>query len=165
MRIRTGCVIGLLVMAASPLPLAQGNVLGFSESAIKRNATARTMPEYPASSVASAKSGVAVAGLVTNPAGSVTDVTILEAPDQATGAAVREALMQWRFGPVTVQGRSEPYGLRPRGHCRDTRQARVGVEKLAHSGEEDGVVVRDEYRGASLYRGHVRPFRLDAEEW
>jgi len=112
MWIRTGGVIGVFVMAASSLPLAQGNVVRLSESAIKRNATARTMPEYPASSVASATHGVAVAGLVTRPDGSVTEVTILEAPDQAIGAAVREALMQWRCGPVTVQGRSEPHGLR-----------------------------------------------------
>jgi hypothetical protein len=82
-----------------------------SESSIRRVATSKPMPLYPAESLASKRTGVAVAAIASEPDGRVTRITVLEAPDEATGAAVEEALAKWVIPPVTVAGRPQPYGV------------------------------------------------------
>lgn len=103
-----GMVAGV-VAAATTSTFAQA---GMSEFGIRRVATTTPMPSYPAASVANGSSGVSVAAIVSGPDGSVTSVTILEAPDDAIAEAVRQALLAWRIPPRTIQGRSEAMGVR-----------------------------------------------------
>ncbi len=76
---------------------AQAQTGKTSEVTLRRMALTSVTPTYPASSVKAGLSGIAVADLVTAPAGDVQSVEILEAPDPAIGEAVRAALGQWKF--------------------------------------------------------------------
>jgi TonB family protein len=82
------------------------------ESTIRRLATATPKPSYPAASAAKRVTGVAVAAIVSAPDGRVTEVEMLEAPDELIGRAVQDALRLWRIEPMTVVGRPEKYGVR-----------------------------------------------------
>ncbi|HXG33377.1 MAG TPA: energy transducer TonB [Bryobacteraceae bacterium] len=66
------------------------------------------MPEYPKASRERGITGVAVAELVTDVAGSVHKVRILEAPDEGIGRAVAAAVRQWRFPSLKVKGQPVP---------------------------------------------------------
>jgi rhodanese-related sulfurtransferase len=110
----------VLALAIAPLFIAtisnpghaqQPNVVRMAESGIKRVATSRTMPIYPAQSVPRKSSGVAVAAIMSGADGRVTNVIVLEAPDEAIAEAVRDALMKWQIPPTTVLGRPELYGV------------------------------------------------------
>jgi hypothetical protein len=90
----------------------QANVVRFAESGIRRAATSKPLPRYPPASLAAKRIGVAVAAVVSDPSGRMASVTILESPDEAIGAAVRDALVQWVVPAVTVSGRTEPFGVR-----------------------------------------------------
>lgn len=102
----------LLVSVPAGGAARQARTISMSEFTIRRVATSKPMPVYPAESVARKRSGVAVAAITSEAHGRVTTVTVLEAPDDAIGAAVRDALLKWEIPPTTVAGRPEPYGVR-----------------------------------------------------
>lgn len=93
-------------------PLAHGQqkptVIRVSELSLRRAAIKTVMPAFPQESIAKRAKGVVVAELVFDPTGDVFRARILEAPDSLTGAAVLEAVKQWKFRPQSVQG-SEVY--------------------------------------------------------
>jgi hypothetical protein len=89
----------------------QTSTVGMAESSIRRIATSKPMPVYPAESLAAKRTGVAVAAIASAPDGRVTRIIVLEAPDEATGAAVQDALSKWVIPPATVAGRPQPYGV------------------------------------------------------
>lgn len=101
--------LGCLVALTATVGLAQ---IGMGESGLRLSATHKPLPTYPAASIAKGTSGVSVATVVSGPEGNVTSVTILEAPDEAIGEAVRAALLAWKIPPVTRVGRSGASGLR-----------------------------------------------------
>lgn len=103
-------LIGALVVLLSGAAAVHAQGVGVSESSMWRMADRQPMPVYPPASVQQRHSGVVVAFVVATPAGPVVRVDILEAPDPDIAAAVKAALMQWTFKPVTVSGRPEPYG-------------------------------------------------------
>jgi hypothetical protein len=72
----------------------------------------KPLPDYPASSLSLKVTGVAVASVTSGVDGRMSNVTMLEAPDEAIGASVRSALMTWEIPPTTVLGESEPRGIR-----------------------------------------------------
>jgi rhodanese-related sulfurtransferase len=89
-------------IALSALALAvmapQARTILASEGGLRQMALTSVTPSYPASSVKAGVSGVAVAAVVTSTTkGGAPAVEILEAPDQAIGDAVREALGKWTF--------------------------------------------------------------------
>jgi TonB family protein len=90
----------------------QSPIVSMGEFSARRAATRKVTPAYPAASVARKSAGVAVASFTSDPSGKVQSVTILEAPDEAIAAAVREAVEAWEFSPITVMGESGPSGLR-----------------------------------------------------
>lgn len=102
-------LVGCLVVLAAADTFAQA---GMAESGIRRFASHKPLPAYPAASVAKGSSGVAVAAIVSGPEGNVTSVTLLEAPDEAIADAVRTALLAWKIPPMTVSGRNEAMGVR-----------------------------------------------------
>jgi len=106
--------IALLVVLMVPFvsDARQSNTVGMAESSIRRVATKRPLPAYPAESIARKSSGVAVAAVASGVDGRMASVTVLEAPDDAIAAAVREALLAWEIPSTKVMGRSEPYGIR-----------------------------------------------------
>lgn len=60
------------------------------------------LPAYPAVAVRARAHGVAVARIFVSSAGEVTRVEILQAPDAAIRAALRSALLKWRFHPIVI---------------------------------------------------------------
>ncbi len=80
-----------------------------AEVSLRRLATSKPMPVYPASSIARKVSGVAVAAVIVGVDGHMRMVEILQAPDAPTGAAVKAALTRWICTPVQVQGRTEQF--------------------------------------------------------
>lgn len=108
---RTALSSSLLAAVLSTGVMAQSNTVKMAESSIRRVATAKPAPAYPATSLQQKRSGVAVARIASHPDGRMATVTVLEAPDDATGAAMQAALMTWVIPPVTVAGRSEQHGV------------------------------------------------------
>ena len=111
-------LIGLAVMALTAQPGVetagprQSETVRMQESSIRRIATRKPMPVYPAESIARKSAGVAVAAIRSGIDGRVADVSLLEAPDEAIAASVRTALLAWEIPATTVAGRTEPYGVR-----------------------------------------------------
>jgi TonB family protein len=108
------CALGALLIVSIPVvgTADQTNTVRMAESGIRRVATSKPMPVYPAESRARKAGGVAVAAIVSGEDGRVTTVSVLEAPDAAIGAAVRDALLKWEIPAMTVTGRPERYGVR-----------------------------------------------------
>jgi TonB family protein len=105
--------LGLLaVLSGAITPIdAQVRTVKMAESSIRRVARHKTMPTYPPPSLSQKHSGVAVAAIATDENGRVSTVSLLQAPDDAIGEAVRTALLQWEIDPVTVSGRTERFGV------------------------------------------------------
>jgi hypothetical protein len=68
-----------------------------SEIFLRSIATTVAVPLYPESAIRKNASGVAVADVVVNEDGRAGGVTILEAPDPAIAASLRDALYSWTF--------------------------------------------------------------------
>ena len=77
-------------------------VFNMGEEEHRNHAINHPLPIYPESSLREGKEGVAVAAIVADRDGRVEDVELLEAPDEAIGRAVQEALVQWTFHPGRV---------------------------------------------------------------
>jgi outer membrane biosynthesis protein TonB len=97
-----GCVAGLILMASCSHsgPAADQNapvVIRWPEANLRAKATSIVEPTYPLGSHAC---GVAVAELELAPDGSVTESTVLEAPDPRAQAAVADAVSKWRFAVI-----------------------------------------------------------------
>jgi TonB family protein len=78
-------------------PSIRTNDQGLRQLAIKA-----PPPIYPASAVANNIMGVVVAAVTIDVQGKLKSVKIVESPDAATGRAVRDAVTQWVFRPLTV---------------------------------------------------------------
>lgn len=64
------------------------------------------LPTFPSYSLSRGSTGVMVANVTVNKEGTVSGVTILEAPDELIASAVRDEFKKWRFHPVTLPGGS-----------------------------------------------------------
>jgi hypothetical protein len=84
-------------------PVAQ-RLVRVSEWSMRRSAVESPVPDYPPASLEAGVTGVAVAAVAFSADGPMTTVVILESPDEHTGAALREALLRWRFTPVWYPG-------------------------------------------------------------
>lgn len=74
-------------------------VLRMGEDEHRKHLINGSLPTYPASSLRSGREGVAVASIVAGRDGQVETIELLQAPDEAIGRAVEEALEQWTFTP------------------------------------------------------------------
>lgn len=97
----------LTALAASILP-AQ-SIVKTSERSVRARATNKIMPAYPSTSLRAKAEGVAVALIEANPAGTVETVRVLQAPDDAIAAAVRDAVKQWTVPELKVAGSAQHY--------------------------------------------------------
>jgi rhodanese-related sulfurtransferase len=104
-------VVFLSFMSALPGEQAQSNLVVKGEFTIRRLATNKPLPAYPPESVAKKRAGVAVAAIRSDASSRVIEARILEAPDEAIGVAVRDALLTWVIPPTMVAGRPEPQGI------------------------------------------------------
>jgi TonB family protein len=75
-------------------------------SLVRRSVT----PTYPAGSLRARAGGVAVARVNTDELGHVTAVSVLDAPDAAIKASVRQALHEWSF-ELKPKAIGRPYGV------------------------------------------------------
>src|SRR5215472_9411923 len=65
-------------------------------------ATAAPAPIYPAAALAKKVTGVAVAAILLDRNGHLQSLIVLQAPDDAIGQSVHDALMRWTFRPIGV---------------------------------------------------------------
>lgn len=79
-----------------------------SEGNLRKIALKTVMPKYPVESIKRRAKGVAVARLVFDTAGIVTEVEILEAPDELIKKATIEAVKQWTFKPTRAHDEHGP---------------------------------------------------------
>lgn len=84
----------------------------FSEAGLRKTATHAPFPDYPPASLAKKTGGVAVVSLRVGFDGRVEQLDVVEAPDSAIGAAVRNAVQRWTFRPATVGTAPEPWKVR-----------------------------------------------------
>lgn len=64
----------------------------------RAHTAAAALPEYPASARKAGHTGRVTADVLVSPQGKVTDVTIIEAPDEAIADSVKSAVGRWVFG-------------------------------------------------------------------
>ena len=95
-------VLFLLLAVPSCSDMHRPPLLSTDEIGLRRTATHRVVPAYPAKSVASRSAGVAVLSISVRPDGTVSNATALQAPDANIAAEARRAALQWRFVPPTV---------------------------------------------------------------
>lgn len=72
------------------------------------------LPEYPAVSQKAGHSGRVAADVLVTPDGKVTEVNILESPDEAIGNSVRAAVMKWVFKPFKPKESHGPFVVKGR---------------------------------------------------
>jgi TonB family protein len=70
-----------------------------NDEGLRKLATTSPAPAYPPASLAKKVAGVVVAAVLFDAKGATEVVDILQSPDAETGRAVRDAVMQWKFGP------------------------------------------------------------------
>lgn len=99
----------MLVLAACGI----GKPAVVAEARLWQLAKHPTLPLYPAASIARGSSGAAVAELSIERDGTVSGVTIPEAPDQDIARAVAASVRAWRFEPFKPQSTNQ--ALRVRG--------------------------------------------------
>lgn len=75
-----------------------------SEGVLRRAGVKVVVPEFPAESVRANQSGVAVAKIDLNQRGELVHIDILQAPSKLIAEAVRTAVLQWKFSPVSSGG-------------------------------------------------------------
>lgn len=80
-------------------------IVRVGEDGIRASASKIVMPQYPESSRKKRVQGVAVAELVYSGNGDVTNVKVLESPDNDVRQAVIDAIKQWKFRPSTIKGK------------------------------------------------------------
>ena len=89
----------------------QANVPGTGwtmERVLREQATKTVRPEYPETALKHHQVGVAVVNIHLATDGSVSRARILEAPSEAIGQSVCDAVLQWRFNPILgAEGKPE----------------------------------------------------------
>lgn len=85
-------------------------VITVAEDGIRKSAAKTVMPTYPKESLKKQTKGVAVAEVQYDGNGNVSDVKILESPDEETGKFVAVAMRQWKFTPSKLN--DEPVSIR-----------------------------------------------------
>ena len=95
--------VGSLTAASKSLIVVQ-NVARVPEGVLRKVAKTIVRPAYPPTSKKRESQGLAVVLVDVNEYGHVTDVTLVEAPDEEIGRSVISAVKQWRFGQLTADG-------------------------------------------------------------
>ncbi len=99
-----------LALAGAMVTFSQSSIRAASceettaEVTLRRLATKRIIPEYPASAIKSGVTGLVVADVCVPAGGGAASVELVESPSPAIGRAVEDALKQWRFDTVYEQG-------------------------------------------------------------
>jgi rhodanese-related sulfurtransferase len=93
-------VIGIVAGAASHAQqIRKDTRFKTNDEGLRKLATTSPAPTYPPASLAKKVAGVVVAGVLFDAKGAPEVVDILQSPDAETSRAVRDAVMQWKFGP------------------------------------------------------------------
>jgi TonB family protein len=78
------------------------------------HATSVVLPSYPVSSISAGHSGRAVIDVRVSGRGKVTDVRVIEAPDEDIAASVKAAIARWSFSPFQAADAHTVYAVRSR---------------------------------------------------
>jgi protein TonB len=70
----------------------------------------RVNPDYPLIAISAKKEGIVILEATVNADGVVTDVRVLRSEPLLDRAAV-DAVKQWRYSPLQLNGRAEPFIL------------------------------------------------------
>lgn len=108
-----GCLLVVSFGFSSNSAAVQDLVVDASETSLRKVASKVVMPAYPEGSIKRGSKGVAVAQLIFDGEGNVSQVKVLEAPDALIEEAVSIAVSQWKFRasklkdgpPIRVRGK------------------------------------------------------------
>jgi TonB family protein len=107
--LRRGLMAGVLVCLGYVTTLGsaatQANVGRVPEGVIRKAAKTIVRPTYPVTSKKRGTQGLAVVLLDVNGAGDVTDVSVVEAPDEEIGKSVMDAVRRWKFSQLSAEGK------------------------------------------------------------
>jgi len=92
-------------LTTSGLPVTPQNLARVPEGVVRKAAKTIIRPKYPPSSRKRGTQGLAVVMVDINEAGDVTDVSVVDAPDEEIGQSVMSAVSQWKFGQLTAEGK------------------------------------------------------------
>jgi TonB family protein len=81
---------------------------------LRNEAITAILPAYPKIAGPATHEGRAVAELLISEKGEVTEIQVLEAPDEATSKSVSDALKRWRFRPATGYGSDTAFVVKGR---------------------------------------------------
>ena len=103
-RFLIGALLGGISVAAPSSAMVQ-DVARVPEAVVRKVATTVVKPEYPLASKKRGTQGLAVVVVEIDEDGNVTSVEVAEAPDEEIGQSVVRAVKQWKFSPVTAEGK------------------------------------------------------------
>jgi TonB family protein len=95
----------LIFCAAAAMSAVAQTVVRVPEGVVRRVAKTVVMPEYPSTSKKRGTQGLAVVAVDIDERGEVTDVAVVEAPDEDIGRSVITAVRQWKFSELTAEGK------------------------------------------------------------
>lgn len=75
------------------------------EGLLRKLAKTVAIPKYPAVSKRRGKNGVAVSDVSVDEKGNVTQIEVIEAPDEEIKCSVAEAIKRWKFLPANAEGK------------------------------------------------------------
>lgn len=130
-------LLTLAILAVAP---GQSDGMRMNEMRLRVMATAAPLPVYPRESLAAKVAGVAVAAVRFDVDGRAQSVEILEAPDEHTAAAVREAVSRWTVPGVKVNDRPEAVSVR--GKLTFYFQLRDGKGRVVNPDDMPGAAPR-----------------------
>lgn len=96
-RRRLATVGFIAILLTASFAFAQTRVASVGQGGLRISLDSQVMPEYPAASIAQAREGVVVSLVTGAPGDRITQVDVLQSPDEHIAAAVRTAVMQWTF--------------------------------------------------------------------
>lgn len=100
-----GVLVCLSMVVTPGSPVAPQSVARVPEGVVRKAAKTTIKPTYPASSKKRGTQGLAVVLVEINEAGKVTDVSVVEAPDEEIGKSVMSAVRGWEFSQLTADGK------------------------------------------------------------
>jgi TonB family protein len=96
----------LLIFCATTTVRSEAQTLvRVPEGVVRKVAKTVVMPAYPATSKKRRTQGLAVVTVDIDERGDVTNVAIVEAPDEDIGKSVMTAVRQWKFSELTAEGK------------------------------------------------------------
>ncbi|HEX8137535.1 MAG TPA: energy transducer TonB [Pyrinomonadaceae bacterium] len=108
----TGLLLSCVCLKPSAAASLQEDFAIVPEAVLRNLAKTSVMPRYPEASRKRGSQGRVVAQVDVDKAGRITEVTVLESPDEEIKSTVVEAIKQWQFGSAYAGEQRKPVRIR-----------------------------------------------------